>query len=100
VGKRDVAIKEVEAVGHYAIRPTSPTATTPVSILDSLYDLGARQDDLLAALPRPHGGAARAATQVTPAADERQDHFGFEQVAPRKGATGARVFESVAGSTT
>ena len=47
VGKRDVAIKEVEAVGHYAIRPTfSDGHDTGIYSWDYLYDLGARQDDL------------------------------------------------------
>jgi DUF971 family protein len=47
VGKRDVAIKEVEAVGHYAIRPTfSDGHDTGIYSWDYLYDLGLRQDDL------------------------------------------------------
>ena len=47
VGKRDVAIKEVEAVGHYAIRPTfSDGHDTGIYSWDYLYDLGVRQDDL------------------------------------------------------
>jgi len=47
VGKRDVAIKEVEAVGHYAIRPTfSDGHDTGIYSWDYLYDLGARQDHL------------------------------------------------------
>jgi len=47
VGKRDVGIREVEAVGHYAIRPTfSDGHDTGIYSWDYLYDLGARQDDL------------------------------------------------------
>jgi DUF971 family protein len=45
VGKRDVAIKEVEAVGHYAIRPTfSDGHDTGIYSWDYLYDLGTRQE--------------------------------------------------------
>ena len=47
VGKRDVAVKEVEAVGHYAIRPTfSDGHDTGIYSWDYLYDLGMRHDDL------------------------------------------------------
>jgi DUF971 family protein len=47
VGKRDVAIKEVEAVGHYAIRPTfSDGHDTGIYSWDYLYALGQRQDEL------------------------------------------------------
>jgi DUF971 family protein len=47
VGKRDVAVKEVEAIGHYAIRPTfSDGHDTGIYSWDYLYDLGMRQDDL------------------------------------------------------
>ena len=47
VGKRDVAIKEVEAVGHYAIRPTfSDGHDTGIYSWDYLYELGLRQDEL------------------------------------------------------
>ncbi len=46
-GKRDVAIKEVETVGHYAIRPTfSDGHDTGIYSWDHLYDLGARHDEL------------------------------------------------------
>jgi len=46
-GKRDVTIKEVEPVGHYAIRPTfSDGHDTGIYSWDYLYDLGARQDEL------------------------------------------------------
>ena len=47
VGKRDIAIKDVEAVGHYAIRPTfSDGHDTGIFSWDYLYDLGDRQDAL------------------------------------------------------
>jgi DUF971 family protein len=47
VGKRDVAIAEVEAVGHYAIRPSfSDGHDTGIYSWDYLYDLGLRQDEL------------------------------------------------------
>jgi DUF971 family protein len=47
VGKRDVEIKDVESVGHYAIRPTfSDGHDTGIYSWDYLYDLGTRQDDL------------------------------------------------------
>ena len=47
VGKREVAIKEVEAVGHYAIRPTfSDGHSSGIYSWDYLYDLGDRQDVL------------------------------------------------------
>ena len=47
VGKRDIAIASVEAVGHYAIRPTfSDGHDTGIYSWDYLYDLGARQDEL------------------------------------------------------
>jgi len=47
VGKREIAIKEVEAVGHYAIRPTfSDGHDTGIYSWDYLYDLGCRADEL------------------------------------------------------
>jgi len=47
VGKREVGIKEVEAVGHYAIRPTfSDGHDTGIFSWEYLYDLGVRQDEL------------------------------------------------------
>ena len=47
VGKRDVAIKDVEAVGHYAIRPTfSDGHDTGIYSWDYLYDLGLRQQEM------------------------------------------------------
>ncbi len=47
VGKRDVAIKEVEPVGRYAIRPSfSDGHDTGIYSWDYLYDLGLRQDEL------------------------------------------------------
>ena len=46
-GKREVTIAEVEAVGHYAIRPKfSDGHDTGIYSWDYLYDLGARQDEL------------------------------------------------------
>ncbi len=47
VGKRDIAIRDVEAVGHYAIRPTfSDGHDTGIYSWDYLYDLGVRQDEM------------------------------------------------------
>ena len=46
-GKRDVAIKDVEAVGHYAIRPTfSDGHDTGIYSWEYLYELGLRHDEL------------------------------------------------------
>ncbi|HVE51195.1 MAG TPA: DUF971 domain-containing protein [Casimicrobiaceae bacterium] len=46
-GKRDVTIKEVEAVGHYAIRPMfSDGHDTGIFSWDYLYGLGDEQDAL------------------------------------------------------
>ena len=45
VGKRDVAINEVEPVGHYAIRPTfSDGHSTGIYSWDYLYHLGEIQE--------------------------------------------------------
>jgi len=45
VGKRDIAIKEVEPVGRYAIRPTfSDGHDTGIYSWDYLYDLGAKHE--------------------------------------------------------
>jgi DUF971 family protein len=45
VGKREVTIAEVEAVGHYAIRPKfSDGHNTGIYSWDYLYELGARHD--------------------------------------------------------
>jgi DUF971 family protein len=47
VGKRQVAINELEAVGHYALRPTfSDGHSSGIYSWDYLYDLGTRQDEL------------------------------------------------------
>ena len=47
IGKRDVTIKDVEPVGHYALRPTfSDGHDTGIYSWDCLYDLGVRQDEL------------------------------------------------------
>ena len=46
-GKREVTIEDVEAVGHYAIRPKfSDGHDTGIYSWDYLYDLGARQEEL------------------------------------------------------
>ena len=46
-GKRDVTIKDVESVGHYALRPTfSDGHGSGIYSWDYLYDLGTRQDEL------------------------------------------------------
>jgi DUF971 family protein len=47
VGKREVAIREVEPIGHYAIRPTfSDGHDTGIYSWDYLYELGEHQDEL------------------------------------------------------
>jgi len=47
VGKRDVTIKEVEPIGHYAIRPSfSDGHDTGIYSWEYLYELGERQDAL------------------------------------------------------
>ena len=47
-GKREVTIATVEAVGHYAIRPTfSDGHDTGIYSWDYLHDLCVRQDELL-----------------------------------------------------
>lgn len=47
VGKRNVAISNVEAVGHYAIRPTfSDGHDSGIYSWDYIHDLGSRQDEL------------------------------------------------------
>ena len=47
VGKRDVGIPEVEAVGHYAIRPTfSDGHDTGIYSWDYLYEIGRRHDEM------------------------------------------------------
>ena len=47
VGKREVTITEVEAVGHYALRPKfSDGHDTGIYSWDYLYDLGVRQSKL------------------------------------------------------
>ena len=47
VGKRDVTLKDVEAVGHYAIRPIfSDGHSTGIYSWEYLHDLGLRQDTL------------------------------------------------------
>lgn len=47
VGKREVTIKEVEPVGHYAIRPAfSDGHDTGIYSWEYLYGLGDEQDEL------------------------------------------------------
>jgi DUF971 family protein len=47
VGKRDVAVKTVESVGHYALRPSfSDGHDTGIFSWDYLYDLGERHQEL------------------------------------------------------
>src|SRR5947199_10546229 len=47
VGKRDVTIAEVEAVGHYAMRPKlSDGHNTGIYSWDYLYGLGTRQEPI------------------------------------------------------
>ena len=47
VGKREVGIQEIEAIGHYAIRPTFTDGhASGIYAWDYLYDLGDRQDEL------------------------------------------------------
>jgi len=47
VGKREVTIAEVEAVGHYAIRPKfSDGHDTGIYSWEYLHDLGTRQQEL------------------------------------------------------
>ena len=47
VGKRDVTLKDVEAVGHYAIRPIfSDGHDTGIYSWDYLYEIGEEQDEL------------------------------------------------------
>ena len=44
-GKRDVGVQEVEAVGHYAIRPVFTDGhESGIYAWDYLYDLGVNQD--------------------------------------------------------
>ena len=95
VGKRDVGITEVEAVGHYAIRPTfSDGHDTGIYSWDYLYELGAPPRRPVAALPRARARRRepRAAREGL-TADEAptmtdKTHFGFEEVArDRKGAS-------------
>jgi DUF971 family protein len=47
VGKRDIAITDVEPVGHYALRPRfSDGHESGIYSWDYLHDLGVRQDEL------------------------------------------------------
>ena len=75
VGKRDVTIAEVEAVGHYAIRPKfSDGHDTGIYSWDSLYELATRHEPMwrqyLARLEA--AGASRdPGSQPPPAAGQR-----------------------------
>jgi DUF971 family protein len=71
VGKREVTIAEIEAIGHYAIRPKfSDGHDTGIYSWDYLYDLGARHEQLwsqyLARMER--AGASRDGDANAPAA--------------------------------
>jgi len=47
IGKREVAIKSVEPVGHYALRPTfSDGHDTGIYSWEYLHELGANHDEL------------------------------------------------------
>jgi DUF971 family protein len=47
IGKREVAITNVEPIGHYALRPTfSDGHDSGIYSWDYLYDLGIRHDEL------------------------------------------------------
>ena len=47
VGKRDVTVSEIEAVGHYALRPKfSDGHDTGIFSWEYLYELGEEQDEL------------------------------------------------------
>ncbi len=60
VGKREVTIREVEPIGHYAIRPSfSDGHDTGIYSWDYLYELGRPAGRAVAALPRAHGGGRR-----------------------------------------
>jgi DUF971 family protein len=48
-GKRDVVIDDIDAVGHYAVKPTfSDGHDTGLFTWDYLYRLGSQQDELFA----------------------------------------------------
>ena len=121
VGKREVTIAEIEAVGHYAIRPKfSDGHDTGIYSWDYLYDLGDAPRGAVGAISRALDAAGasrdvdaarRCRARRTPAATALSAHalrhsealsdktdFGFEQVAPDEKARRVRgVFESVAG---
>lgn len=71
VGKREVTIERVEAVGNYAIQPVfSDGHDTGIYSWDLLYNLGRHHDELWAAyLERLEAeGASRDATPAVPGA--------------------------------
>ena len=52
-GKREVLIEQLEAVGNYAVQPTfSDGHSSGIFSWDYLYQLGSRQDELLAEYER------------------------------------------------
>ena len=63
VGKREVTIDEIEAVGHYAIRPKfSDGHDTGIYSWDYLYDLGRRHTNCGSSTWRAWQAPARAVT--------------------------------------
>ena len=110
-------IAEVEAVGHYAIRPKfSDGHDTGIYSWDYLYDLGrpARRDVAeatssgsrrpgRAATRKPNAAPVGGARLRPPSIDTRlahdeKTHFGFEEVSPGEKTRRVRgVFDSVAG---
>ena len=96
IGKRDVTIASVEAVGHYALRPTfSDGHESGIYSWDYLYDLGVRQDELWSRyLDRLAAAGASREAIVSDKTD-----FGYQQVPPDEKARRVRgVFDSVAGN--
>ena len=113
VGKREVTITDVEAVGHYAIRPKfSDGHDTGIYSWDYLHELGERQEPMwqqylermraAGASREPDANRRRRRRQRTPAVTDteamsEQTDFGYEQVAPEEKTRRVRgVFDSVA----
>src|SRR5436190_20163928 len=75
VGKREVTIVDVEAVGHYAIRPKfSDGHDTGIYSWDYLYELGIRQDAMrqqYLARMASAGASRDPGSQPPPAAGQR-----------------------------
>jgi len=77
VGKREVTIVDVEAVGHYAIRPKfSDGHDTGIYSWDYLYELGIRQDAMW---------QQYLARMASAGASRDPDHAGAPQAAPAHG---------------